>query len=141
MNTKGISILEIAVGIMLIMIVAVVTGPILIRYIDQSHVAAATSDVVSLRDALHSSLARQDIDDENGDSDLIDDLIKRGYLDKEPDSIPGSEWSLRAVKVGSVSVFYVEIRCSSDLCRERIAALDQNLDNGDGPSTGLVQWT
>ena len=137
----GFTLLEVVVAVVVILLVGAAVAGILIRQVNRAKAGATAYDVISIRTAVASAMARGDLVDANHDGNYLDDLLKKGYLNKAPSVIPGASYQvLKATKSNGTELYYLEIECTNEECVKTLKALDEEIDGGDGPDNGTVQW-
>jgi len=140
---KGVTLLSLVIAIFILILIIGVAVAILHHYIHRGKVGAVARDVTSIRTAVNSAMVKGDLRDDNENGDYLDDLIQKGYLSKAPSVIPGARYLLLQAytdDTSGVTVYYLKIECSDEECEKVFRDLDKEVDQGDGPTAGSIQW-
>lgn len=143
-NEKGFTLIGVVVAGAIGIIAIAIIGPNLLGFFHKGNVAAVSEDHKAVGDALKSAIMREQghIQDDNGDGDLLDELITMNYLDRKPESIPGGVWRLKsALHSNGKTMYYLDIECTKDNCVKLAAELDLKSDQENGADIGDVQWS
>ncbi len=137
----GFTLLEVVVAVVVMLLVGAAVAAMLLKQVNRGRTSAAAYDIISIRTAITSAAARGDLKDSNGDGNYLDDLIRKGYLTKSPTVIPGATYQvLKSATENGTTIYYLEITCNNTVCERTIKELDKEIDGGDGPDNGTVQW-
>ena len=141
---RGITLLQLLVAVFILLLVVGIVSVILLQHVQRGKSAAVVKDITSIKTAINSAVAREDMKDENGDGNYLDDLVRKRYLSKEPRAIQGANYTVEAHFDNETAtvVYFLRIDCAStEECVKIFKDLDKEIDNSDGPDAGYIQWT
>jgi len=143
MRSRGFTMMEVLIAAVIMLVVGGVAIVFLLNHIDRSIVAGAMEDYHNIKAALVSAMTDGTLADADNDGDYIDDLIANNKLSHEPTVIPDATYhALKSEVIDGVEVFYIAVECDdgADHCYRIVEKLDEEVDGGDGPNAGQIQW-